>query len=133
MIDKKFFWEIPDQEKWMLASSLDEAHSEAHSYIDDTFYQGKLVEYDVGEAVPALVAEDSRYTRQSIAERVIEQLDEWAAENSGAEDEAFDMSKEEIAELGDVIMNFVLSKANHQWFTSKRDTVTQHKYTAGSE
>ena len=130
---KKFFWEIPDQEKWMLASSLDEAHSEAHSYIDDNFDQGEVVEYEVGEAVPALVAEDSRYTRTLIAERVIEQLDEWAADNSCAEEETFDLSKEEIAELGDVIMNFVLSKANHQWFTSKRDTVTQHKYTAGSE
>ena len=131
-MDKKFFWGMPDQEKWVLAGSIEEAHGEARTHIDEEFDQGEVAEYEVGEVVPALVAEDSRYTRTLIAERVIEQLDKRAADNSGAEDETFDLSKEEVAELGDLIMNYVLSKANHQWFTSKRDTVTQYQYAAGA-
>lgn len=128
---KLYFWGI-DEEQSRLCSSLEEAHRMAADYIDDNHIPGSEPEYEVGEACPALEAEDSQTTRQRIAEHIIETLDMWAGENSGAEDATFDLAKEDIDGLGNLVIDYVLSKANHQWFTVKAGTVTKHRHVASS-
>lgn len=129
---KRYFWCIPDEEQWHLCSSLEEAHGEAADYIDNNHIPGSEPEYEVGEACSALEAEDSQTTRQRIAEHIIETLDMWAGENSGAEDATFDLAKEDIDGLGNLVMDYVLAQANQLWFTCKPSTVTKHRHVASS-
>lgn len=132
-MEAKYGYCITDAEQFCTADSINEAHGEAQTHIDEGFMAGEEVEYEIFEVCPAVeIALGGDKSRQYLAERIVEQVDEWAADETGAEDETFDLSGDEMKELGDMVANFILLHANSQWFGVKPGTKQKFLFVAGS-
>ncbi|GAB4059083.1 hypothetical protein GCM10028811_12140 [Uliginosibacterium sediminicola] len=131
---KKFCYFLPHEDHFGICLSIDEAHERAKNRINsDSKNHGTKLTYEVAEACPALVASDSEPRRISIADQIIEQLDLWAGEDFFAEENTFAMSEKDRKALGNLVMDFVLKHADHQWFAQKPGTVSVHTHIGATQ
>ena len=72
-------------------------------------------------------------TALRLGENVLEQVDEWAGEETGAEDWTMDLTNKDKEERGRMILTYLRHTAKAQWYGIAKGTKVKHSYTAGSE
>ena len=102
-----------------------EAHSDAQSQIDEDGDEGELRDYWVAKIVHPLDC-----ISQSVGADVFDMLLEQIADEVAGDEAALDMHKEQVDELGKIIMAFVREHASVQRYGIK-DPV-KHQYVTGS-
>lgn len=134
MSERKFGWNVGDAEQFCCADDTEEAHCEAQQYINDQYDLGEEVEYEVFEVIPAFeIALSGGKSREWLAEHIVEYVDERAAEETGAENETFDLSDKDMQELGDLVAKFILDRAKPAWFGVKPGTEEKFTHVSGTE
>lgn len=127
----EYCWYTDAMETFYMANSLEEAHGAAQEEIDDNYDKlddGGEVEYVIAKTCnPIDLIENSA---KSLAENILNTVDEWAHEEVGADDVIFDMSNEDLTKLGQIVLAFIKDKAAISYFGCK-DKET-HKYIIGS-
>jgi hypothetical protein len=127
-----------DDGHFTIAANESEAHARAQERVDNDCEIGVSAEYTLARvAHPVDIADwksanPANNARRCIAHNVINQIDEWAGEETGAEAPTIDLTPEDIGELGDLIFNFVRSRAKAQWYGVQKGSETKHTYIAGS-
>lgn len=129
----KFCWWFDDDERYHMADSEAEAHGEAAQRIDEDAEPGESREYWVARVAHPVDVIDGDTTALRLGENVLEQVDEWAGEETGAEDWTMDLTNEDKQDLGRMILTYLRQNAKAQWYGVAKGTKVKHSYTAGSE
>jgi hypothetical protein len=116
-----------------LYESEDEARGAAEFEIDcaDWCEPGDVVEYTVA---PMLSALDVLRTQgaERIGEHIAEMIDEWVADDMASEEPPLDLPKALHAKLGQLVVDFFVSNAVSQWWTTDTKRKTAHIYVSGA-
>lgn len=130
----KWCFYIGDPDEFVtLYESEDEARGAAEFEIDcaDWCERGDVVEYTVAPMLSALdVLRTQRAER--IGAHIAEMIDEWVADDMASEEPPLDLPKALHAALGQLVVDFFVSNATSQWWTTDTKRKTLHTYVAGS-
>ena len=108
-----------------------EACGERECAIDDEYEPGTEVEYLVA---PMISAKDSlrRERADWIGERIHEEIDCRLGDDMGAEDEVLSLSKDDLTDLGNLVIQFLCERGKTMWWTVDHKREKKRIYVAGS-
>ena len=131
-ITEQWCWMLGSEERYHLADSEAEAHNEAKHEINDLYDEGQVIEYIVARPAHPIDAVGEDWLKKAVAEHIMEEIDLWCGEEIGADDIVFDISDEDKAALGKLVVDFVRKNANTSWYGIVNETRSTHEFTAGS-
>lgn len=132
-IDGRWCWWLDSDEPFHVVDSEGEAHGEARSRIDDEFPPGVRAEYCVARVVSPLEKIAHGTMGRWLGDHIHEQIDEWCAEESGAEDEVLSLTDADRDALSKLVIDWMCKHAAVQWWTYDSLTQTTNIYIAGSD
>lgn len=126
----KFCYSLNDEWYSGLFDSPGAAAAQAETDIDSECEDGESREYHIAECCNPLDVINHDKRNLYLGEHIIEHIDQLCADEVAAEDWILDMNKEELAELGGIVMAFVRENASVQYYGIKN--AVKHTYVAGS-
>lgn len=125
-----WMWWYEGDERCNIADSESEAHSEAIADIESEFKPGDTREYFVGLArSPIQNLSESKW----LGSNLLEQIEEWAGDDTGAEDAVLSFSKEDAADLQRLVVEFVRARAKVCYWIADDKAATKHTHTVPHE
>lgn len=122
---ERWCWYHEGDERVTVLHSESEAHGEAQQWINENCEPDEEHEYLVAPMKSGL---DLLGSPGHIGETIIENINENLSDEMGAEEDPIDMSKDDIAKLGELVRQFVRSEGKVQWWTI--DTKREAKHAA---
>jgi len=125
-----WMWWYDGDERCHIVNSEAEAHSEAIAAIEDDCGPGESRDYLVGRGVaPA----DILAGRKWLGHIAIEQLEEWAGEDTGAEDAVLSFTKQDGEDLARLLVEFVRARGKTCYWMADDKGATRHTHTVPYE
>ncbi len=125
-----WMWWYDGDERCSIADSESEAHGEAIADIENEFEPGDTREYFVGLArSPIQNLSESKW----LGSNLLEQIEEWAGDDTGAEDTVLSFSKEDAADLQRLVVEFVRARAKVCYWIADDKAATKHTHTVPYE
>lgn len=108
------------------ADTESDAHGQAQEAIDsDALEDGVCMNYEVAQCVHPL-----DMVKHSIGETVFENLVESVACEVGSDEDPIDLMEDQVAQLGQLVFDFVRAHAVVNWYGIKNPV--KHQYITGS-
>jgi hypothetical protein len=129
----KWCYSIDDETYEGMYESIDAAHGEAQSRIDDETDEtenGEAREYSIGRCCHPMDKIENYLNNGNFGSRIAEQVDEQLYNVVGGDDQIIDISHEDSIELGKLVYNFLKEKAHFSMYGV--NDVTKHEYIIGS-
>ena len=127
---ERWMWWYDGDERCHIVDSEGEAHGEAIMDIESECAPGETREYFVGLGVsPVENLAKSRW----LGSNLLEQIEEWAGEDTGAEDAVLSFSKEDAADLQRLVVEFVRARAKVCYWIADDKAATKHTHTVPHE
>lgn len=125
-----WLWWYEGDERCHCASSEGEAHGEAIMDIEGECEPGETREYFVGLGVsPVENLARSRW----LGSNLLEQIEQWAGEDTGADDEVLSFSEEDEADLKLLVVEFARARAKVCYWIADDKAATKHTHTVPHE
>lgn len=125
-----WLWWYEGDERCHIVDSESEAHGEAVMDIERGCEPGETREYFVGLArSPIQNLSESKW----LGSNLLEQIEEWAGNDTGAEDAVLSFSKEDAADLQRLVVEFVRARAKVCYWIADDKAATKHTHTVPYE
>lgn len=125
----RWCWSI-DQEEYFEAETEPEAHGDAIDRLEsDALKEGEQRAYWIARQKPAEAYVAVRWLGESIADRLVELLED----DIGGDDPPVQLSADDQAEMGALVLAFVRLRGGFVRFGIAPDTVVEHTHIVGSE
>lgn len=129
----KWAWWLEGDDRSHIEATESDCHGAAHDSIDSDTEPGIECEYFIARTTHPLdtIAHDN--LAHWLGEFIHEDIDLRCSDETGAEEESLSITKEDKAELGQLVLNFLRARAKVQWFGIDKKTKARHMYVAGSD
>lgn len=125
-----WMWWYEGDEHCSIADSESKAHGGAIADIEDECEPGETREYFVGlSRSPIQNLSESKW----LGSNLLEQIEEWAGEDTGAEDAVLSFSKEDATDLQRLVVEFVRARAKVCYWIADDKAATKHTHAVPYE
>jgi hypothetical protein len=101
----------------------EEAHSEAQEHLDCDMEVGDTAEYWIGNPKPA----EEFLRPDMVGQSIVEQVDEWLADDIGWDDHIVELTTAEATELGNMVIQYIRKVNGFRAYGIGQST--KHTYT----
>lgn len=127
---ERWMWWYDGDERCHIVDSEGEAHGEAIMDIEGECEPGETREYFVGLGVSP-VENLAKY--RLLGSNLLEQVEEWAGEDTGADDAVLSFSEEDADDLKRLVVEFVRARAKVCYWIADDKAATKHTHTVPHE
>lgn len=111
-------------------NALSAACSAEDDLDNDDRDEGEAARYWIAECCHPLDTIAGPKRAEWTGRAILEQIEEWCHDEIGADDQILDLSREDEAQLGQLILNFIRSRAAVQYYGIQNEV--EHSYIVGS-
>ncbi len=129
-ITGKWCWSTDEESYRGQSDSEGEAHGDAIDALESDGEDGETRSYWIARCCHPLDLIDHDKRSLWAGENFLEQVEEWCADEVGAEDAILDMTADDKVELGRLVLAFIRSRAKVQYYGIKN--AVEHKHVIGS-
>lgn len=127
----RWAWWFEGDDSCHIEATESDCHGEAQSRIDSYTEPGIDCEYFIARTAHPLDTIASDHLAYFLGESIHQDIDMRCADETGADEESLSITKEDKAELGQMVLDFLRARAKVQCWGIDKKTEARHTYVAG--